>query len=255
MKKYLYSFFFFMFIISSIHAQNFEIYKKKGDQFWLKRDITKQLIKAIDAYKQAIELTHDKNEKRQIWGKISYGFYLLGDSMTERKNRKAAFYNGYISAEKVLEMDQHDPKANYFHVINKLSYKDESGIFYVILYLKEFNRRMNLVMKQDKYLLYGGPQRVLARMIHFTPFLLRSKFSVGTLHDAETMLKEAINTEPRLALNRVFLADIYLDMNKKILAKKELIKVLKSPVNEEFDLAPENRLSIKMAKSLMLKHF
>jgi len=255
-KKNAFYVIFFIFLFANLQAQDYKTFKLKGDEFWKNRDITDILIKAIETYKKAEELAVNKIEKKKILGKISYGYYLLGDSMKSAKERKTAFYNGYIAAEKILEINPNDPEANYFHVINKLSYKDACGMLYVILYLKEFNRRMNIIMSQNKYVLSGGPQRVLARMIHLTPYLFRNRYSVGTLNDAEKMLNESINIEPQLGLTRVFLADIYLDMGKDNFAKEELIKAINCPVNNDIcEFAPENRLSKKIAKNMMYKYF
>ena len=60
---------------------------------------------------------------------------------------------------------------------------------------------------------------------------------------------------PGFALNHLFLADIYFDMNKDENAKTELMNVLKSPENNKFDYAAENRIYKQRGKIIMREHF
>jgi tetratricopeptide (TPR) repeat protein len=255
MNKTFYSILFFVIFTNSIFAQDYNALKAEANSYWIMRDKTESLQKAIDAYTQSLSLAKDNHEKNFLQCRLSHAYYILGDSMTEPDKRQSAFFEGAKKAYSVLQIYDKDPEANFFYVINQLSYLNETSFLRAYIFVPEAYRRINIIMDQDKYLFYGGPQRIKSRMIHFAPRYMRNRFAVGTLYDAEKMLKEAIKTEQNFALNRLFLAEIYLDMNNLTDAKKELIQVLNSPVNNERSYAAENRIYKQRGKILLHKHF
>jgi len=255
MKKTVFIIVFLLLTSNGLFAQDYQSLKKECQTLWIERDKADSLNKAIENYSKFLTLTKDKEEKKFILCRLSHAYYILGDSMSESEKRKKAFLKGTQKANNALQMVENDPNANFFYVANHLCYLNETSFFRANLFLSEVYHRLDVIMKKDKYFLYGGPQRIKSRIIHFAPFYLRNRFTVGTLYSAEKMLKEAIQSEPDFALNRLFLADIYLDMNQKKLAKKELINVLRSPVNNDLEYAAENRIYKQRGKILLKKHF
>ena len=191
MKQFIFIIVFIILMTNGLLAQDYQSLKKECQSLWVERDKTEFLKMAIDSYLKLLTLTQDKKEQQFILCILSHAYYILGDGMAEKDKRKKAFHEGSKKACKALQMNDNDPEANFFYIANHLCYLNETSFFRANVFLPEVYRRLKVIMKQDKYLLYGGPQRIKSRIIHFAPFGLRM-FTVGTLYSAEKMLKEAI---------------------------------------------------------------
>ena len=69
------------------------------------------------------------------------------------------------------------------------------------------------------------------------------------------MLKEAIDHSPNFPLSHIYLADIYMEMKNRNLAKKELEFILNLNENDMPGFEPEIRRDKHRAKTRMKKYF
>ena len=238
---------------SQTFAQDAAALKTKGDKYWPKRDDQVSLVSAIRAYEGALAASPGDLD---LMVRLSLAYYWKGNNLpvSDGKDRKAAYEKGINYAQKVCDKNPDHIGGNFWWAVNKASYGRERGVVASSSYLPDLKRHMAVVEQQDKYYFYGGPQRFWAKVIIAAPGFLRSKFG-GTLDDAALDLKKAVSKEPKLFMNHLALAEVYLEMKKPDLAKKEIQFILDTPANSLPQYAAENRRDKKVANRIMGKHF
>lgn len=244
---------FILVFASSAFAQDFASEKAKGDKYWPNRDNQSSLVQAIAAYETALSL---KPSDEDLLVRLSLAYYWKGNNMStsDKDGRKASYTKGMEYAQKACDANQKSVGGNFWYATNKASYGREQGIVKSASYLTELKARMKIVMDQDKFYFWGGPQRFFARIIYKAPGFLRKSVG-GTLEQAESMLKEAIAHEKNFFMSHLFLAQVYLEMGKKDLAKQELQFILDTSTQINPAFAAANRRDKKVAVALMKKEF
>lgn len=231
----------------------FAALKNEGDRHWEKRDDQAFLLKAIEFYSKALELSP---ENEGLLTRLSIACYWKGDgfSKKEKKKRKEAYITGVGYAKTLCALNSNSVEGNFWIATNRASYGREVGFLRSAFLLPELNRRMKIVMDQERHYYHGGPQRLMARVIYHAPGFFRGG-AVGTLEDAERMLKEAIQAEPNFTLSRLFLADIYWKMKKPDLARQALERVLAVAEGALPDFEADNRKDKEEARERLKEYF
>ncbi|MCJ7774595.1 MAG: TRAP transporter TatT component family protein [Desulfobacterales bacterium] len=238
-----------LFAATMAEADELNKFKTVGDRFWTERDNQSSLLMAIDAYTSALKIVPDD---RDLLTRLSIAYYWKGNNFKEKEKdeRKKAFTTGQMYAKKLCELDSDNVEGNFWFAVNMALYGGEVGVMKSAFMLPDIKRRMEIVMDREKYYYHGGPQRLLARIDYETPGFFR-----GSLEKAEAMLKEAIHASPNFTLSYVYLAEIYMEMKKPDLARKELKFVL----DVSDDALPEYETDIRRdkrtARVLMKKYF
>ncbi len=225
---------------------------EEGHRYWQERDNLISLEKCINIYTDALK-TDSKNEL--LLTRLSIAFYWKGNSLPKglwsRKKRMQAYKTGKQYAAKLCALNPDSIEGNFWHAVNDVNYINEMLIKTSRSVIDDAVRRNQFVMERDKYYYHGGPLRLAAKIIWGLPSIVRN--DEETLKNAEQMLKEAISKTPQFALSYIFLSDIYMQMDKRSLAKKALQQVINIDENTTPQFAPENRRDKKEAQ-LRLKN-
>ena len=230
-------------------ASDFRALKASGDRFWAERDSLPSLLEAIHFYARALQIA--PNDK-DLLVRLSIAYYWKGISIQEDKKeeRKRAFTMGQTYAQKLCELNPDSVEGNFWFAVNMASYGGEVGVMKSAFMLPDIKKRMEIVMDRERFYYHGGPQRLLARIDYETPGLFR-----GSLENAVQMLKEAIQVSPNFTLSHIYLADIYMEMKKPDLARKELQFVLDISDDALPEYEPDIRKDKRTARVLMKKYF
>ncbi len=228
-----------------------DLLREEADRLWTKRDEKSILQECIEKYTK--ELEHSPKDEGLLT-RLAIGYYWKGNHLkgkAYKSERMDAYQAGKSYAAVLCELDPRSVPGNFWHATNNSSFCREKGFFKSTMNISDIRKRIDLVLEEDKFYYDGGPQRLLARIIHHTPKLGRS--ITGSLKDAEEYLKQAISRYPDFTLTHLFLADLYWKMKKKDRCRAELITVLKIPESSPYE--PENRRDKKDAKARLLEYF
>ena len=230
-------------------AADFISLKAEGDRYWPERDNQASLLQAINFYTSALQIIPDDKD---LLTRLSIAYYWKGITIQEEKKeeRKKAFIMGQKFARKLCELNPDSIEGNFWFTVNKALYGGEVGVMKSAFMLPDIKKRMKIVMDRERFYYHGGPQRVLARIDYETPGFLR-----GSLEKAEAMLKEAILESPNFSLSHIYLADIYMAMEKSNLAKNELRLVLELSEDVMPEYKAEIRRDKRRATALIKKYF
>ena len=252
MKRFVFLLAATLFLFSAFALNAGQDWESAANSFWAKRDHQPSLLKAIEIYESTLASLPD-DEKLLV--RLSIAYYWKGNNMldgSDKSARQAAYLKGMDYASRVCKISPDSAGGNFWYATNMASNGREKGILKSVSLLPEIRKRVELVLKVDKFYYYGGPQRLNSRIITKAPGFLRSKFGY-TIEDAEKMLKEAIARYPNFTMTHIFLADVYIEMKQTDKAKTALEKVLSIPENSMPAFAPENRRDKKAAKARLAK--
>ncbi len=221
-------------------------------EFWAYRDETRSLNKAISLFEAVLVMRPDFELERKTRLLLSRAYYWRGNSLDERDKdaRKEAYSKGMDVLKPLLEKDPQDHEANFWYVVNLCSLGREVGVVKSAMHLPEILRRMKIVEAKDRWYFYGGPNRLYARMIQKSPGFIR-KAKGYDLRDAERILKENVERYPFLFMNRLFLAELYIDEGRIEDACRELEIIVSSPPGDDPAYAPNNRRDLRKARKLL----
>ncbi len=252
-KSMLLAVLFLICSMGSAYGQGLDQLREKAGQLWVKRDDKASLMECLSIYKKVLD-NDPKNE--ELLTKLAIGYYWKGNHLKGKDNKSArmeAFSTGISHATKLCELDPRSVPGNFWHATNNASLCNEKGFFKSTVNFPNIRKRIDLVLKKDKFYYDGGPGRLKARIIYFAPKLGRSM--TGSLKDAEAFLIEAITVHPDFTLSHLFLADLYWKMKKKEQCRAELMKVLEIPEMSLPRYSAENRRDKIDAQKRLMEYF
>jgi tetratricopeptide (TPR) repeat protein len=225
------------------------------ESLFARRDNPEILLQAIECYQKALTANPDN---LKIPTRLAMCYYWKGylDRRDEdRDTRREAYKKSMEYAQMVLTATPRDAAANFWYASSLARYGVEAGIMKSLFSIKEMNRHLKIVEEEDRFYYRGGPQRYRASLIAALPSMVRKSWGGGSLEDAEAMLKEAIVHEPNFAFSYLILADVYLAMGKKEMAREQLEKI--ADIREENlpEYAAEIRYDRMLATERIQKFF
>jgi tetratricopeptide (TPR) repeat protein len=220
-----------------------------------RRDDQGALLQAIDCYEKMLT---DKPGDLEILARLSICYYWKAYNMPGDEHRDARqqdYKIGMDYAMRVLAAQPRHVAANFWYASNLARYGVEVGIMKSLFSIKEMNRHLRIVEEEDRFYFRGGPQRYRASLIVALPAPVRKSWGGGSLKDAETMLREAIDYEPNFAFSYLILADVYLAMGKQELARDQLEKIASIREQDLPEYAAEIRRNKIEAREMMQRLF
>ena len=221
-------------------------------KYWERRDEMKSLTKAIALFELVLKSNPNPELERKTRLLLSRAYYWYGNSLDprQRKARIEAYTKGMDVLKPLLDADPKDHEANFWYTVNLSSRGREVGVLKSAFLLPEVLERMKIVEQKDKWYFYGGPNRLYARMIQKSPSFIR-KAKGYDLSDAERLLKANIERFPFMFMNRLFLAEIYVEEGRIGDACRELNIIVQSDPGDNPDYAANNRRDKKRARKLL----
>ena len=234
-------------------ADDFSDFIKKGDAFWKNRSDPAECEKAIGAYTAALDINPKSPLALQSLAKAYFwrGEYLKEKS---RKEQGASYRQGFEYADILCKLDPQNEAGNYWFAVNEAYYIHLRGIKKHSKLIVDVKKHLLLVSQKNKSYDNGGPARLWAQVILWSPDSLRKSFG-ASLKEAESLLKEAIGQQSNFLLNHLLLADVYHQMKKPNAQKNKLQFVLKADPTALSGYEPENRRAQMIAKQKLKEYF
>jgi tetratricopeptide (TPR) repeat protein len=211
-----------------------------ADAQYAKREETGYVQKAIDLYARA--LTIDPTLYEAAW-KLSKAEWYLGNH-SPSKDKEAIFQSGIDAAKKAISIAPDKCEGHFWLGVNYGFYGEAHGMFKALSLVNPIKDEMNKAMAINENCECGGPQRVLGRLYSKAPF-----FKGGSKSKAIEWLKKSVELCPNDTQTRMFLAEIYLDQDKKNLAIEQLKAIL--DVVPDPGWIPENKENKMLAEKML----
>ncbi len=165
------------------------------------------------------------------YGLLAEIYYWAGTN-AEPEEKLFYFGEGVSWGERGVEADEESIEANFWLAVNWGSFGNEKGIMQSLSLVTPIKETIEFVIERDESYFYGGPWRVLGRLYHKAPGF---PFSVGDKKKSEEAFLKALDFGGNFYLNHIFLAELYISMNRQDDARKHLEWVIDAPLNKNHE--------------------
>ncbi|MCE9596576.1 MAG: hypothetical protein K8S54_01280 [Spirochaetia bacterium] len=191
-----------------------------------KRETKGSLDKAIEILER---LKTEHPEKDIIRGKLSSAYFYKGlFSVEGSREREDAFDHGVKYGQEAITLN---PRAIYgnFWCASNLGYLGMCrGALASLASIDPFKKSMEVVLRENENFYFAGPHRALGRLMHQAPGW---PISIGNKNKAAEHLEKAVQIAPNFFNNRLYLAEILMDLGKKEKALEHLNWCKATPLN------------------------
>lgn len=223
-------------------------YMKKADKQFALREDPAAVEKARGYYEKVLAVDGENVKAR--W-KLSRLFYWQGDHTKGSKAKMAIFEKGIRYAQEGVERDGACVPCHFWLGVSYAKYGEAKGIFHSLDLVPHVQREMKIVLELDASYDFGGPDRVLGRVLHQLPAM-----NGGDNEKAIEHLRKAIKHGPGLLMNHRFLAEVLISVGRKDEAKVLLEAVIAVPEAEMIKRKiPDLKEEQAVARRLLEKHF
>jgi tetratricopeptide (TPR) repeat protein len=205
-------------------ARNTQAMVAKADALWPQcthPEKTKEAIRILEEF-----LAQDPNDVEAHW-KLAQAHYWLG-THSPKDQKPAVFEKGIGYAKRGITLQDDCVDCHYWLGVNYSGYGEGKWVLKSLSLVEPIKDEMNKVIELDPNFNKGAAYRMLGRVAYKLPW-----FVGGSKKDAVAYLQKALEIGPNSLLTRVFLAETYLAMKKRDLAKKELEWVLRASDNDD----------------------
>ena len=224
-------------LASSLSAQN---PSQDPDRLYADRERAQSARDAASIWEA--RLKKDPKDFESAW-KLARACYWLGGHLAEDQQR--AQYERGIEAGRQASVLQADRPEGYFWMAANMGAMAESfGLRQGIKYRGPVKKALETVLMIDRDFQQGSADRALGRWYLKVPRLFGGSKDKSVEH-----LRQSLTYDPSSTASHYFLAETYLEMDRKNEARQEAQKVIDLPVNPEW--APEDREFKQKAKALL----
>ncbi len=178
--------------------------------------------------------------------KLARALYWLGGHGGTEASRRADLEAGIRAAETAIQLNANRPEGHFWMAANMGALAESFGMRAGIKYRKPIKAALEQVLKIDPAFQAGSADRALGRWYYKVPGLFGGSNEKSVEH-----LQQSLKYDPNSTASHFFLAETFIDMNKKTDARAELQKVLDVPIDPTW--APEDREFKEKARTLLAK--
>jgi tetratricopeptide (TPR) repeat protein len=175
--------------------------------------------------------------------KLARACYWLGGHIAE-DGRRAQYERGIEAGQQAATINADRPEGYFWTAANMGAMAESFGLRAGIKYRGPVKKALETVLMLDRGFQQGSADRALGRWYLKVPRLFGGSKDKSVEH-----LKQSLTYDPASMASHYFLAETYLEMDRKDDARQEARKVLDLPVNPEW--APEDREFKQKAKALL----
>lgn len=193
-----------------------------------KKEAPGNLDKALELL-EALEREHPENDI--VRGKLAHVYYYKGRfAPAGSKEREAHFERGVQCGEQAITLNPRAVYGNYWYGSNLGMLGSCRGVMASLRSVDPMHNAMQVVLKENEKFFFAGPHRALGRLYHQAPGW---PISIGKKAKAAEHLERAVQLAPHYFLNRLFLAELLLDIGKKKQSKEHLQYLIDTPLHPD----------------------
>jgi len=205
-----------------------------------KQDLLRQGTAILDGLAQT-----DPNNYEVAWRRAR-AYYSLGDDAKGNSEKLRLFDLAIQSSKHAVELKSDGVEGHYWLGVSYGEYGQAKGMFKALSMTKNIRAEMETVIKINPAYQNGGAYLVLGRMDYELPGVIG-----GSKKKAIQEYEQGLKVAPSNLLMKVYLAEAYIDAERKDEARTLLNEVL----NRGGEQTPEIRDARKEAKKLYDKNF
>jgi tetratricopeptide (TPR) repeat protein len=213
---------------------------KDPDKLYADREQLSSARQAADIWDA--RLTANQKDFESAW-KLARAAYWLGGHVPADEQRQQ-FERGIKAATRATELEPNRPEGHFWLAADMGAMAEGFGLRNGIRYRGPIKQELETVLKLDASYQQGSADRALGRWYFRVPRLFG-----GSKDKAIEHLKQSLTHAPQSTATHFFLAETYLDMDKKDDARREAQSVLDAPLHP--DWTPEDREFKQKAKELL----
>jgi tetratricopeptide (TPR) repeat protein len=213
---------------------------KDPDKLYADREQLSSARQAADIWDA--RLTANQKDFESAW-KLARAAYWLGGHVPADEQRQQ-FERGIKAATRATELEPNRPEGHFWLAADMGAMAEGFGLRNGIRYRGPIKQELETVLKLDASYQQGSADRALGRWYFRVPRLFG-----GSKDKAIEHLKQSLTYAPQSTATHFFLAETYLDMDKKDDARREAQIVLDAPLHP--DWTPEDREFKQKAKELL----
>ncbi len=187
-------------------------------------------------------LKKDPKDFEAAW-KLARACYWLGGHVAPDR-RRSQYEQGIEAARQATAMHADRPEGHFWMAANMGAMAESFGLGAGIKYRGPVKKALETVIMIDRSFQQGSADRALGRWYLKVPRLFGGSKDKSVEH-----LKQSLTYDPTSLASLYFLAETYLEMDRKSEARQEAQKVIDGPIHAEW--APEDREFKQKAKALV----
>ena len=189
-------------------------------------------------------LAKDPRDFESAW-KLARACYWLGGHVAPNEQRKQ-FERGIDAANKAVALQPNRAEGHFWLAADMGAMAEGFGLRAGVKYRGPIKKALETVLMIDAGYLQGSADRALGRWYLKVPRLLGGSKDKSVEH-----LKRSLGYDANSTATHFFLAETYLEMDKKDDARRELQAVFAAPLNPEW--TPEDKEFKEKAAALLKK--
>jgi hypothetical protein len=184
----------------------------------------------------------DPKDFESAWKLARACYWLGGHSAADA--RRAQYERGIEAGRQASVLKPDRPEGYFWMAANMGAMAESFGLRAGIKYRGPVKNALETVLKIDRSFQQGSADRALGRWYLKVPWLFGGSKDKSVEH-----LKQSLTYDSASTASHYFLAETYLEMDRKDDARQEARRVLELPVNPAW--APEDREFKQKAKALL----
>jgi len=208
------------------------------------KDLLREISQHIDlretpgnldiAINQLMNLKSTYPNEDIINGKLSSAYFYKGLLEMDDTSKQEVYYeHGVNFGKEAVTLNPRAIYGNYWYASNVGMLGLCRGMMASLASVDPMKKSYEIVLKENEKFFFAGPHRALGRLYHMAPGW---PISVGNKTKALHHLEKAVEIAPEFFNNRLYLAELYIDIGNREKAKNELEWMI------DKDCKPEHRI-------------
>ena len=195
------------------------------DQLYADREHLQSALEAAAVWEA--RLARNPRDFDAAW-KLARACYWLG-SHVPRADQRRRYQRGIDAGRQAVEIESGRPDGHFWMAADMGALAESFGLRAGLTYRSPIKRELEIVLAIAPSYQEGSADRALGRWYLRVPGLLGGSKTRSVEH-----LRRSLTYDPGSAASHFFLADTYLEMNRREEARQELLRVLEAPVPPEW---------------------
>ncbi|HLG55331.1 MAG TPA: TRAP transporter TatT component family protein [Vicinamibacterales bacterium] len=213
---------------------------KDPDRLYADREHLQSAFEAASLWET--RLRRDPNDFESAWKLAKAGYWLGGHAPADERRKQ--YERGIQAATRATAIRGDRPEGHFWLAANMGAMAESFGLRAGIKYRGPVKKELETVLMIDRGFQQGSADRALGRWYLKVPRLFGGSKDKSVEH-----LRKSLSYDPDSLASHYFLAETYLEMDRRDEARREAQKVLDSPIHAEW--APEDREFKQQAKALL----
>jgi len=210
------------------------------DFLYAQRERLESAMQAAEIWER--RLAANPTDFDSAW-KLARAAYWLGGHVDNDK-RRAQYERGMDAARRAVALKPDRPEGHFWLAADMGAMAESFGLVAGIRYRGPVKRELESVLRLDPSFQQGSADRALGRWYDKVPRLFGGSNDKAVQH-----LQRSLAYDPGSAASHFFLAEVFVDMNRRDDARAELQKVLDAPLHS--DWVPEVKEFRQKAAALL----